>query len=71
MPRSSAITPDLLAEIVTRRGAGEEWKCIARDFRARGLPCDPATLWRAYAGRTVTLRNAETACATAGYAATP
>jgi hypothetical protein len=38
MPRSSSITPDLMAEVARRRASGEQWKQIRHDFKARGLP---------------------------------
>jgi hypothetical protein len=47
MPRPSSITPELLDEVAARRRAGEAWKLIAADLRARGLPFDRATYWRA------------------------
>lgn len=47
MPRASAITPELVREVVARRAAGEPFKVIAADLRRRGLPADRATWWRA------------------------
>lgn len=38
MPRPSAITPALLAEVSVRRLSGEPWKEIAADLKRRGLP---------------------------------
>lgn len=38
MPRQSSITETLVAEVAARRAAGEPWKVIAADMRARGLP---------------------------------
>ena len=45
MPRSSSLTPDLIAEVSRRRRAGEPWKVIARDLQARGLPASRTRLW--------------------------
>lgn len=47
MPRQSSITETLIAEVAARRAAGEPWKVIAADMRARGLPADRASWWRA------------------------
>jgi hypothetical protein len=45
MPRPASITPELLAEIASRRRAGEPWKVITADFRRRGLPTSRTRLW--------------------------
>jgi len=45
MPRPALLSPDIVAEIARRRRAGEPWKAIARDLRARGLPAGRTRLW--------------------------
>ena len=46
MPRSSSLSPDIAAEVARRRRAGEPWKVIAADLRARGVAADRSHLWR-------------------------
>lgn len=53
MPAPSRITPDLISEVATRRTAGEPWKVIANDLRARGLPHDRATWWRSFVAQHI------------------
>lgn len=53
MPRASSITPALVAEVAERRRAGEPWKRIAADLRARGLPAGRNTWFRILTGRDV------------------
>lgn len=70
MPRASVMTADLAAEIATRRRAGEAWKSIAADFRARGLPSARSALWEAMQGRR-DVREHICACAARQDRATP
>lgn len=38
MPRKSEVTLTVACEVLSRRAAGEPWKTILADLRARGLP---------------------------------
>lgn len=49
MPRPAILTREHVAEIARRRRAGEPWKVIQRDFRARGLPAGRARLSEVWA----------------------
>lgn len=70
MPRASSVTPDLLAEIARRRRAGEPWKVIAADLRARGLPSARSALWVAMQRRS-DVREHRHACGSPSGCATP
>lgn len=59
MPRSSSITPELVAEVRKRRATGEPWKAIARNLRQRGLPSGRTTLFRALSGVPEHLRRGQ------------